>query len=141
MHDQDQAGPAPDEIVAWITSTWPDTAIIEAMNAVFFSLDDRHWPNFATIVTTDEHDTASNLARPGVFRLNIGVSRPTFERLVGDATDPDYTALDRVLPHPVYAKQLWISILNPSRRSFDDLVKALLVEAHDRLAASKRPRK
>jgi hypothetical protein len=134
-------GPGPDEITAWIVATYPETVIANAMNATFFSLDDKHWPNFATIVTTDEHDTASNLSRPGVFRLNIGVSRPTFERLVGNLVHPDYTALDQVLPHPVYAKQRWISILNPSRASFDALVKPLLVEAHDRLASSKRARK
>jgi len=141
MPDQVPAGPDPNEIRAWITATWPGTAIIEAMNATFFSLDDKHWPNFATIVTTDEHDTASNLSRDGVFRLNIGVSRPTFERLVGGVDEPDYTALDRFLPHPVYAKQLWVSILNPSQQSFDELVKPLLVEAHDRLAKSKAVRR
>jgi hypothetical protein len=71
-------------------------------------------------VTTDEHDmgSPSNLAREGVFRLNIGVGRETFERLVGSMVNPDYAALDVILPHPVYAKQRWLSILNPSRRSF-----------------------
>ena len=80
----------------------------------------------------------SNLsARPDVFRLNIGVGKETFERLVGSMVEPDYAALDRVLPHPVYAKQRWIAILNPSRRTFDDVVKPLLAEAHDRLAQPK----
>jgi len=72
-----------------------------------------------------------------VFRLNIGVTRATFERLVGSDTEPDYTALDRLLPHPVYAKQLWISILNPSTRTWRDVVVPLLAEAHDRLAAQR----
>ena len=39
-----------------------------------------------------------------------------------------------ILPHPVYAKQRWLSILNPSRRSFEEVVKPLIAEAHDRLA-------
>ncbi len=72
-----------------------------------------------------------------MFRLNIGVSRATFERLVASATEPDYTALDRVLPHPVYAKQLYISILNPSAATWRDVVVPLLAEAHDRLAAQR----
>jgi len=132
-------GPDPAEITRWITETYPDTVVAEAMGATFFSLDARHWPNFATIVTTDEHDvgTPSDLARSGVFRLNIGVGKATFERLAGGLADPDYAALDRIVPHPVYAKQRWIAILNPSRRSFDEVVKPLIDEAHERLA---RPR-
>jgi len=130
------SGPDPDEIATWITTTYPETVVTTALNAWFFSLDPSSWPNFATIVTTDEHDmgTPSNLARPGVFRLNIGVGRASFERLVGSVAEPDHVALDRVLPHPVYAKQRWICILNPSRPTFDDLVKPLIAEAHDRLA-------
>jgi hypothetical protein len=106
--------------------------------AAFFSLDpEKHWPNFATIVWTDDFDQASNLSRPGVFRLNMGVGRATFERLVVAGTKPDYTAMDRILPHPVYAKQRWVSILNPGETSVRDVVMPLLTEAHDRLAAQR----
>jgi len=142
MTDSTGTSPDPNEITDWITTTYPDTVVAEAMGATFFSLDARHWPNFATIVTTDEHDmgTPSRLARPGVFRLNIGVGRATFERLVGAMTDPDYAAVDRIIPHPVYAKQRWIAILNPSRATFDDAVKPLIGEAHARLARPKARR-
>ncbi len=140
MTDIESAGPDPDEITAWITSTHPDTVIATAMGATFFSLDEKHWPNFATIVTTDEHDDASNLSRPAVFRLNIGVGRETFERLVGDARDPDFTAIDRLLPHPVYARQRCVAILNPSRRTFDELLKPLIAEAYERVARTQRRR-
>jgi hypothetical protein len=51
--------------------------------------------------------------------------------------EPDYAAFGQVLPHPVYAKQLWISILNPSDEVFRDIVLPLLAEAHDRLAAQR----
>ena len=97
---------------------------------------DRRMP-FATLMTTDAYDSASNLCRPGVFRLNIGVSRATFQRVVGSTTEPDYAAFDRLLPHPVYARQLWISILNPGDATFRDVVLSLLTEAHDRLAAQR----
>jgi len=138
--DTDMPGPDSAEITKWITDTYPETVVAEAMGATFFSLDERHWPNFATIVTTDEHDmgTPSNLSRPGVFRLNIGVGKATFERLVGGQADPDYAALDTLVPHPVYAKQRWIAILNPSRGSFDATVKPLIDEAHGRLARPRR---
>jgi hypothetical protein len=134
-------GPDPEAITRTILETWPETDMVEAMGASFFSLDpEKHFPNFATIVTTDEHDEGepSHLsARPGVFRLNIGVGRATFERLGGSMAQPDYAAFDRILPHPVYAKQLWISILNPSDATFQDVVLPLLTEAHDRLAAQR----
>jgi hypothetical protein len=72
-----------------------------------------------------------------VFRVNIGVSRETFDRLVGSMADPEYAAFDRFLPHPVYAKQHWISILNPSDTTWRDVVLPLIAEAHDRLAAAR----
>jgi hypothetical protein len=133
-------GPDPEAITRTILETWPDTDMVTALGASFFSLDpDKHFPNFATIVTTDEHDEGepSRLSRPGVFRLNIGVGRQTFERVTGSTVQPEYAALDRLLPHPVYAKQLWISILNPSDATFRDVVLPLLTEAHDRLAAAR----
>lgn len=99
---------------------------------------EKHWPNFATLVTSDEYDAASNLDRPGVYRLNIGLSKATFERVVGSDPNPDYTALDQLMPHPVYAVQHWVSILNPSEATFDKLVKPLLDEAHERVARARR---
>jgi hypothetical protein len=142
MHVEMASGPDADEITSWITATYPETVVGEALNARFFSLDASHWPNFATIVTTDEHDMGnpSNLARDGVFRLNMGVGRATFERLVGSTTEPDYAALDTILPHPVYAKQRWIAILNPSRQTFDNAVKPLIAEAYERLRKPPRTR-
>jgi hypothetical protein len=141
MDETEFAGPSPDAIVAYITTTYPATVIAQAMNAWFFSLDESQWPNFATIVTTDEHDQASNLERPGAFRLNIGVGKDTFLRLVGDRLDDpsiDYAVLDTVLPHPVYAAQRWISIVNPSDESFEKAVKPLLEEAYRRLERQHR---
>ena len=141
MTDFHPQAPDHDAVVRYITEAFPGVDVVTAMGAAFFSLDpEKHWPNFATIVTTDEHDmgSPSNLtARPEVYRLNIGVSRESFDRLVGAAIEPDYAALDRVLPHPVYARQHWVSILNPSAETFETVVKPLLGEAHDRLAATR----
>ena len=141
MDEPMPTGPDPEAITRTIRETWPETDVSEAMGAAFFSLDpEKHWPNFATIVTTDEHDegTPSRLSRPGVFRLNIGVGRATFDRIAGASTvAPDYAAFDQFFPHPVYAKQLWISILNPSEATFRELVLPLLTEAHDRLTATR----
>ena len=139
-------GPDRDAIIRLIRDTWPAAVVATIESAAFFSLDEKHWPNFATVVWTDEHDEGapSKLYRPGVYRLNIGVGKETFQRLVGDVAEPDYAAFDLIVPHPVYAKQRWISILNPSERTLRETVMPLLTEAHDRLVAQRdrqRPRK
>lgn len=119
---------------------YPDAVVAQIGSAAFFSLDEKHWPNFATVVWTDEHDEGapSNLARPGVYRINVGVDRETFTRLVGGDADPDYAAFDRFVPHPVYAKQRLISILNPSHATVREALLPLVDQAHDRLAARRR---
>ena len=137
--------PDPESITRYILGTFPDVAVATADGATFFSCDpERHFPNFATIVTRDDaYDRFSDLSRPGVFRLNIGVARETFYRLVGDpagAEGVDYTVLDRLLPHPVYAAQHYISILNPSATTFDETIRPLLAEAFERVALQYRLR-
>ena len=122
--------PDPDAITRFIVATYPDTVVASALGGTFFSCNEESWPNFATIATGDDFDDASNLARGGVFRLNIGLTGATFRRLVGEVAEPDYTALDTPLPHPLYAQQHWVSILNPSTATFETVVKPLLDEAH-----------
>lgn len=101
---------------------------------------DQRWP-FATMVVKDYPgwDTASELDREGIFRLNVSVGRRVFEELFGyppTAHDQngerfDYTALDRLIPHPVYAAQGWVSVINPGEAT-DERVRALVVGAHAR---------
>ncbi len=90
----------------------------------------RRFP-FATIVTKDygDFDNASNLNRPGVFRLNIGLTKETHDSLFGAEGDYDFTALDQLLPHPVYGRNHWVCVLNPSDSTFESL-KPLLEEAY-----------
>jgi len=137
-------GPDRDALIDLITTTWPESVVATIPDAVFFSLDESNWPNFATIVWSDAFDEGapSDLsARADVYRLNIGVGKESFERLVGGLTDPDYAAVDAFMPHPVYAKQRWISIVNPSDETMRDAVMPLLTEAHDRLAAQRERQK
>ena len=96
---------------------------------------------FATIVTKDygDFDNASNLNREDVFRLNIGVSKKTYEGLFGEG-HYDFAALDQLMPHPVYGTNHWVCVLNPSQPTFEKL-KPLLAEAHDIAAKRIRNRK
>jgi hypothetical protein len=47
-------GPDKDELIQLIRERWPDAAVATIESAAFFSLDETHWPNFATVVWTDE---------------------------------------------------------------------------------------
>jgi len=105
-------------------------------NTFFFHGADNKFP-FATIVTKDSaFDSASNLNRPGVFRLNVGVGKETFRALFGEQqpAGTDFTALDTLMPHPVYAKMYWVSVINPSAATFET-VKPLLTEARNLMAS------
>ncbi|SFO00725.1 DUF6194 family protein [Mycetocola miduiensis] len=104
---------------------------------------------FATIATKDYtgFDEASDLDRPGIFRLNIAVGRAAFRDLLGFEPDQlqthtggfDYTRLDLLLPHPIYAAQGWVAILNPGERTLET-VKTLIAGARD-LAAKRYDRR
>jgi hypothetical protein len=108
---------------------WGDSFFIYDPNR---DLDETRRFPFATIVTKDygDFDNASNLDRPGVFRLNIGVSKETFAKLFGAEDDHDFTALDVLMPHPVYGPNHFVCVLNPSDSTFD-AVRPLLKEAYE----------
>lgn len=117
-----------------IVDTYPGTDVIEANGDLFFVHDpDRDLPAarrlpWATIVTSNFNDTDSDLDRPGVYRLNIGLPKADFQELFPEVGEHDTTALDVVLPHPVYAAQHWVCVLVP-----DDTwpaVQELLGTAH-----------
>lgn len=144
-----------DTIIQYITDTFTGLDILRPTDGPgggdTFIYDDpernidpsRRLP-FATIVTKDygDFDNTSQLNRPGVFRLNIGVSRDTFRALFGfapgedltESADYDFTAMDQLMPHPVYAPQSFVCVLNPSLETFE-AVKPLLAEAHSLAAA------
>jgi hypothetical protein len=133
-------------IAQCVTSTFAEIHPVSAWGETsFFYNPNRKLPRgiyFATLKDKDgENDRASNLRRPGVFRLNIGISKPTYRSLFGPQparpiaggvvdTGHDFTAMDQLLPHPVYGWMSWISVLNPSVDTFNT-VKPLLSEAYD----------
>jgi hypothetical protein len=144
-----------DAIIQYVADTFTGVEIVRPTEGVasgdtFFyydpqrDLDPARRLPFATIVTKDygEFDNTSQVNRPEVFRLNIGVSRDTFRALFGVAPGEDraesavydFTALDQLMPHPVYAPQSFVCVLNPSLETFE-AVKPLLAEAHSLAAA------
>jgi hypothetical protein len=115
-------------------ATYPATRLIEANGDVFAIYDPDHdyeqhpRQGWATVVTSDAYDSASDLERPGAFRLNIGLPRQHFRELIDADAEYDATAMDVLFPHPVYAGYHWVSVLNPDRTW--PAVRKLLDEAH-----------
>jgi hypothetical protein len=105
----------------------------ENMGYIFFFVGDNHFVPFVSIAQKDnEGDNVSKLDRGGIYRINIGVPKETFDSLFANISSEqtiDYTTLDLFMPHPHYAKQFYICILNPSSKN-EDLVKKYILEAH-----------
>jgi hypothetical protein len=128
----------------YVTETFEGVDFVVASGDTFFFYNpdsnvppDHKFP-FVTLVTSDINDQFSNLNRPGIFRLNIGVSKQTFRSLFGDPAsvrnelrDYDFTALDQLMPHPVYGHMCWVCVLNPTDETFETKVRPLLVEAYE----------
>lgn len=125
------------DTVSAALAAYPGTHLITAYGDVFAAYDpegriqrepSKHWMPWATIVISDVNDAASDLDRAGVFRLNIGLTRSRFAELTEQTPAPDFTAVDVLMPHPVYADYGWVCVLNPERTW--PTVETLLDEAH-----------
>ncbi len=122
-------------VADYIMKTFPGVETTTAFGYTFFFYKSDHMVPFATLISSDQdYDRISNLDRPGVFRLNIGVSRETFQSLFGtakvDVSSYDFTALDVIMPHPEYAPQNFICVLSPSEATFER-IRVLFAEAYD----------
>jgi hypothetical protein len=119
----------------YIVGTFADVETTENFGYTFFFYREDHLLPFATIASTDnEYETISNLSRPDVFRLNVGVSPETFRSLFGaQPVDPsryDFTALDTILPHPDYAPQFFVCVVNPGENTFRTM-RPMIAEAYE----------
>lgn len=96
---------------------------------------------FCTIKENDgENDTSSNLSRDTVFRLSIGVSKEIYIKSFGEKpmrphkggiveTGHNFTKVNILMPHPVYAWMSWVCILSPTKETFQ-VIYPLIIEAH-----------
>ncbi len=122
-------------IKEYIYSTFEEVEDTDNYGYTFYFYKDDHKLPFITLASiNNDYDRVSNLDRPGIFRLNIGVGRQSFESLFGsnkvDVSIYDFTTLDTIMPHPDYAAQSFICVLNPSEMTFETL-KPMLAEAYE----------
>jgi Family of unknown function (DUF6194) len=139
-----------------ILEMFSDVETLESKGDFFFfynpdrqPLTEQKFP-FITLVTGNAHDAASDLDRADVFRLNIGIAPETYKTLFGQQpafprdggivnTGHDFTVLDQLMPHPVYAAMSWVCVLNPSEATLDEL-QPLLEEAYEIAVRTHKPR-
>lgn len=145
----------PDEILTWCLENLDDSVFVKSWGekGVFYN-PGRQLKRGIYVLTIKEkdgkNDKGSNLDREGVFRVNFGLKKSTFQRLFGPlpARPPaggvvempyDFSAADHLLPHPVYGWMGWVCILNPSEAFFPEL-KPLILESYS-LAVEKFKRR
>lgn len=124
-----------DDIV--VRSTWGEQAL-------FYNRDNRlpHGVYFCTIKDHDgPNDRASQLDRPNVYRVSLGLPPARYNALFGDkpprpthaapaAVTHDPLLMNALQPHPVYAWMGWACVLNPTT-GWLSANQALIAEAHD----------
>jgi hypothetical protein len=119
----------------YIAGTFKDVETTVNLGYTFFFYKDDDMHPFATIASTgNEYEKISALDRPGVYRLNIGLGRETFQSMYGkgkvDVSPYDYTALDTIMPHPEYSSQFFICVLSPGEATFEK-IRPMLAEAYE----------
>lgn len=88
-----------------------------------------------------ENDKSSILNRDGIYRVNLGIRKSSFIQMFGSIPKRpckggivdmqyDFTIIDKIIPHPVYAWMGWICSLNPSEKTFNEL-KLYIQEAYE----------
>jgi len=117
-------------------SSWGETSL--------FYNPEQALPNgvyFCTIKEKDgENDSASNLNREQVFRLAVGLPAKTYISIFGSkpprpakggivSTGHNFTVLNELTPHPVYAWMGWVQVLSPTEETFEQVLP-LLQKAH-----------
>ena len=117
-------------------ASWGETAL--------FYNPDRLLPNgiyFCTLKEHDgSHDKAASLDRPGVYRVALGLTPLSYERLLGPqparpakggvvSTGHDFSVINQLMPHPIYAWMYWMQILSPTPEMFATLIP-LILESH-----------
>ncbi|MGC6174571.1 DUF6194 family protein [Lacrimispora sp. 38-1] len=135
----------PDDILEYCTSNLDGIVLIESWGekGIYYNPCNtlKRGVYILTIKEKDgDNDKSSNLNRDNIFRVNLGIRKTTFKELFGEIPkrpsagntvdmNYDFTELDKIIPHPVYAWMGWISVLNPSIETFETL-KSFIEEAY-----------
>lgn len=125
------------ELQSWIESQF--TGVVKKFaysETTYFYNPDQQLTNGVYFLTIKErngpNDVSSNLDKKGVFRVSFKPDPVTYTTHFGKkparpgkgkTVDLNYNfqAVDRWMPHPVYAWMGWTMVLNPSEETFQNL--------------------
>ena len=135
----------PDEVLKYCLETLEWTVLVDSWGeqGVFYNPDGKLKRGIYILTVKEKdgaNDKSSKLDRKDVYRVNLGIRRNSFSKIFGAIParpakgcvvnmDYDFSSINTLLPHPVYAWMGWICILNPSKECFDEL-KPLIQEAY-----------
>ena len=135
-----------DEILTYCLKNLEGSILVESWGekGIFYNPDHRlkRGVYILTVKEKDgDNDKGSNLNRPGIYRVNLGIRTNSFIRLFGAVPKRpkaggivemkyNFTAIDTLLPHPIYGWMGWICVLNPSEETFEGL-KPYIQEAYE----------
>lgn len=136
----------PDEILKYCLERLDGTVLVNSWGerGIFYNPGGRLKRGIYILTVKEkdgEHDKSSRLDRKDVYRVNLGLRKGTFTQMFGPMPkrpdkggvvdmDYDFSSVDTLLPHPVYAWMGWICVLNPSQERFEEL-KPLIQEAYE----------
>ena len=136
----------PDKILNYCLENLEGTVLVESWGekGIFYNPDHvlKRGVYILTVKEKDgDNDKGSGLSRENVYRVNLGIRKSTFAELFGAIPkrppaggvvdmDYDFTILDKILPHPVYAWMAWICALSPSEKTFEEL-KPYIQESYE----------
>ncbi len=134
------------DILSYCLSNLKDTTLVESWGekGIFYNPNGilKRGVYVLTIKEKDgDNDKASLLNRDNVYRVNVGLRKQTFIEHFGHIPkrpsagnivkmDYDFTILDTIMPHPVYAWMGWVCVLNPSSKTFEEF-KIMLQESYE----------
>ncbi len=133
----------PEEIINYISTRYDDVIPKPSWGETsFFYNPEKILPNGVYFCTIKEHDSendkSSALDRDRVFRLSLGVGKDVYSSLFGEIpkrpvkggiinVPEDFTKLDLLMPHPIYAWMGWICINCPTKDRFNEITQLIEV--------------
>lgn len=135
----------PDYILQYCLENLQGTVLVESWGekGILYN-PDRKLKRGVYILTVKEkdgeNDRSSDLNRENIYRVNLGIRKNTFINMFGAVPKRpdkggivdmpyDFTEINNIIPHPVYAWMGWICVLNPTEMIFEEL-KPFIQEAY-----------
>lgn len=123
---------APPLLLDWLQQHCPEMQSSQVDGNIFCFYGAERMMPFVTLVSEDSYDITGQLRQPGDYRLSIGLDKATYTHCLpelqpADLKQYDFSPYNILMPHPVYAVQHWVCMLNPEPSGWDALLPLISV--------------